>query len=247
MKIALGVEYFGKNFHGWQIQKSGLRTVQSVVESALSQVANHPVRVFCSGRTDSGVHAIEQVIHFETETIRTDRAWLFGGNVNLPSDVNFKWVKVVSDDFHARFSAFARSYKYKIHHHPVRSSLKADYYLWEPRPLNVEDMKVAADLLLGEHDFSCFRGSLCQAKSPIKTLESIEIIKTDDTILIKIKANAFLRHMVRNVVGTLLKIGRGEKEINWMLSVLQSKDRKQAGPTAEPQGLYFVKAYYHDL
>ena len=134
MKVALGVEYFGKNFHGWQVQKSGLRTVQSVVESALAKVANHPVRVFCSGRTDSGVHAVEQVIHFETDTIRTDRAWLFGGNVNLPSDVNFKWVKVVGDDFHARFSAIARSYKYKIHHHPVRSSLKADYYLWEPRP-----------------------------------------------------------------------------------------------------------------
>ena len=132
MKVALGVEYFGKNFHGWQIQKSELRTVQSVVESALSEVANHQVRVFCSGRTDSGVHAIEQVIHFETNTIRTERAWLFGGNVNLPSDVNFKWVRVVSDDFHARYSALARSYKYKIHHNPVRSSLKADYFLWEP-------------------------------------------------------------------------------------------------------------------
>ena len=115
------------------------------------------------------MHAIEQVIHFETETIRKDRAWLFGGNVNLPSDVNFKWVKMVSDDFHARFSAFARSYKYKIHHDPVRSSLKADYFLWEPRPLNIDDMKKAAASLVGEHDFSCFRGSLCQAKSPIKT------------------------------------------------------------------------------
>ena len=119
MKVALGVEYFGKNFHGWQVQQSGLRTVQSVVESSLSEVANHPVRVFCSGRTDSGVHAIEQVIHFETDTVRTERAWLFGGNVNLPSDVNFKWVKLASDDFHARFSTVARSYKYKIHHHPV--------------------------------------------------------------------------------------------------------------------------------
>ena len=148
MKVALGVEYFGKNFHGWQIQKSGLRTVQSVVEFALSQVANHQVRVFCSGRTDSGVHAVEQVIHFETNTIRTERAWLFGGNVNLPSDVNFKWVKVVSDDFHARFSTVARSYKYKIHHNPVRSSLKADYFLWEPRSLNIDDMKDAAVLLL---------------------------------------------------------------------------------------------------
>ena len=247
MKVALGVEYFGKNFHGWQVQKSDLRTVQSVVESALSQVANHPVRVFCSGRTDSGVHAVEQVIHFETDTIRTDRAWLFGGNVNLPSDVNFKWVKVVGDDFHARFSAIARSYKYKIHHHPVRSSLKADYYLWEPRPLNVKDMKAAADMLIGEHDFSCFRGSLCQAKSPIKTVEYIQIDSIEDELILNIKANAFLHHMVRNIVGTLLKIGRGEKTVEWMSQVLISKDRKKAGPTAEPQGLYFMKAYYKEI
>ena len=247
MKVTLGVEYFGKNFHGWQVQKSGLRTVQGVVESALSQVANHPVRVFCSGRTDSGVHAVEQVIHFETDTIRTDRAWLFGGNVNLHSDVNFKWVKFVSDDFHARFSAIARSYKYKIHHHPVRSSLKADYYLWEPRPLNVKDMKAAADMLIGEHDFSCFRGSLCQAKSPIKTVEYIQIDSIEDELILNIKANAFLHHMVRNIVGTLLKIGRGEKTVEWMSQVLMSKDRKKAGPTAEPQGLYFMKAYYKEI
>ena len=247
MKVALGVEYFGKNFHGWQIQKSALRTVQSVVESALSEVANHPVRVFCSGRTDAGVHAVEQVIHFETDTIRTDRAWLFGGNANLPSDVNFKWVAIVSDDFHARFSAFARSYQYKIYHHPVRSSLKADYYLWEPRELNVDDMKAAAALLLGEHDFSCFRGSLCQAKSPIKTIELIQIDRIEDNLILNIKANAFLHHMVRNIVGTLLKIGRGEKSVEWMSQVLESKDRKKAGPTAEPQGLYFMKAFYEEI
>ena len=247
MKVALGVEYFGKNFHGWQIQKSGLRTVQSEVESALSEVANHPVRVFCSGRTDAGVHAVEQIIHFETDTIRTDRAWLFGGNVNLPSDVNFKWVKIVSDDFHARFSAFARSYQYKIHHHPVRSSLKADYYLWEPRTLNVDDMNAAAALLLGEHDFSCFRGSLCQAKSPIKTIQIIQIDTIENELILNIKANAFLHHMVRNIVGTLLKIGRGEKSVEWMSQVLDSRDRKKAGPTAEPQGLYFMKAFYEEI
>ena len=247
MKVALGVEYFGKNFHGWQIQKSDLRTVQSEVELALSQVANHQVRVFCSGRTDSGVHAVEQVIHFETNTNRTDRAWLFGGNVNLPKDVNFKWVKVVSDDFHARFSAVARSYKYKIHHNPVRSSLKADYFLWEPRPLNVDDMKEAAALLVGEHDFSCFRGSLCQAKSPIKTVEYLEIDSFEDELILNIKANAFLHHMVRNIVGTLLKIGRGEKDVEWMSFVLASKDRKKAGPTAEPQGLYFIQAFYEEV
>ena len=247
MKIALGVEYLGTDFHGWQIQKSGLRTVQGVVEPALSKIANHPVRVFCSGRTDAGVHAQEQVIHFETQTTRTDGAWLFGGNANLPSDVNFKWAKEVNDDFHARFNAHARSYEYKIHHHPVRSSLKTGYYLWEPRSLNIDDMRKAAAFLLGEHDFSCFRGSMCQAKSPIKTIEYLQIDEIGDDLIIKVKANAFLHHMVRNLVGTLLKIGREEESPEWMLSVLNSKDRKQAGPTAEPQGLYFIKAFYQTL
>ena len=247
MKIALGVEYLGTDFHGWQIQKSGLRTVQGVVEPALSKIANHPVRVFCSGRTDAGVHAQEQVIHFETQTTRTDGAWLFGGNANLPSDVNFKWAKEVNDDFHARFNAHARSYEYKIHHHPVRSSLKTGYYLWEPRSLNIDDMRKAAAFLVGEHDFSCFRGSMCQAKSPIKTIEYLQIDEIGDDLIIKVKANAFLHHMVRNLVGTLLKVGRGEESPEWMLSVLDSKDRKEAGPTAEPQGLYFIKAHYQTL
>ncbi len=247
MKIALGVEYLGTDFHGWQIQKSGLRTVQGVVEPALSKIANHPVRVFCSGRTDAGVHAQEQVIHFETQTSRTDGAWLFGGNANLPSDVNFKWAKEVNDDFHARFNAHARSYEYKIHHHPVRSSLKTGYYLWEPRSLSIDDMRKAAAFLVGEHDFSCFRGSMCQAKSPIKTIEYLQIDEIGDDLIIKVKANAFLHHMVRNLVGTLLKVGRGEESTEWMLSVLASKDRKEAGPTAEPQGLYFIKAHYQNL
>ncbi len=247
MKIALGVEYLGTDFHGWQIQKSGLRTVQGVVEPALSKIANHPVRVFCSGRTDAGVHAQEQVIHFETQTTRTEGAWLFGGNANLPSDVNFKWVKEVNDDFHARFNAYARSYEYKIHHHPIRSSLKTGYYLWEPRSLNIDDMKKAAAFLVGEHDFSCFRGSMCQAKSPIKTIEYLQIDEIGDDLIIKVKANAFLHHMVRNIVGTLLKIGREEEKPEWMLLVLDSKDRKEAGPTAEPQGLYFIKAHYQTL
>ena len=247
MKIALGVEYLGTDFHGWQIQKSGLRTVQGVVEPALSKIANHPVRVFCSGRTDAGVHAQEQVIHFETQTTRTEGAWLFGGNANLPNDVNFKWAKEVNDDFHARFNAHARSYEYKIHHHPVRSSLKTGYYLWEPRSLNIDDMRKAAAFLVGEHDFSCFRGSMCQAKSPIKTIEYLQIDEIGDDLIIKVKANAFLHHMVRNLVGTLLKIGREEESPEWMLSVLASKDRKEAGPTAEPQGLYFVKAHYQNI
>ena len=247
MKIALGVEYLGTHFHGWQIQKSGIRTVQLVVESALSKVADHPVRVFCSGRTDAGVHAKEQVIHFETKSLRENKAWLFGGNVNLPADVNFTWAKEVADDFHARFNAYAKAYEFKILNHPVRSALNADSHLWEPRELDIDKMQKAADLLLGEHDFSCFRDSLCQAKSPIKAIEYLRIGKIDNTVLLEVKANAFLHHMVRNITGTLLKVGRGERDVGWVQEVLDSQDRRKAGPTAEPQGLYFIKAFYENL
>ncbi len=247
MKLALGVEYLGTNFHGWQLQKSGIRTVQQVVEEALSSIANEPIRVFCSGRTDAGVHAIEQIIHFETNVKREDKAWLFGGNVNLPHDVNFKWAKQVNDDFHARFNAHARQYHYKIHNTPVRSALIGSHSLWEPRELNITAMSAAAEYLLGEHDFSSFRGSLCQAKSPIKTIEFVRLTQTDNEILLDIKANAFLHHMVRNIVGTLLKVGRGEKPIEWAQEVLEAKDRKEAGATAPPQGLYFLKAFYNSL
>jgi len=247
MKLALGVEYLGTNFHGWQLQKSGIRTVQLVVESALSKVADQPIRVYCSGRTDAGVHALEQVIHFETDVNREDKSWLFGGNVNLPSDVNFVWVKRVKDDFHARFNAIARQYQYKIHNTRVRSSLLASHSLWEPRELDIDAMNKAKECLLGEHDFSAFRGSLCQAKSPIKNIEYIKLINNKHEITIEIKANAFLHHMVRNIVGTLLKVGRGERTVDWMNEVLDSKSRKQAGATAEPQGLYFVKAFYNEI
>ena len=245
MKLALGVEYLGTQFHGWQLQKSGIRTVQLVVEEALSKVADKKIRVHCSGRTDAGVHALEQVIHFETDVKRENKAWLYGGNVNLPSDVNFKWVRSVEDEFHARFDAFARQYYYKIHNTNVRSSLLASRSLWEPRKLNIELMNLAAKRLIGEHDFSSFRGNLCQAKSPIKNIEHIIFTKNGSNITLDIKANAFLHHMVRNIVGTLLKVGREEKDIEWVSEVLESKQRSKAGPTAEPQGLYFVKAFYN--
>jgi tRNA pseudouridine38-40 synthase len=247
MKIALGVEYMGSDFYGWQLQKSGIRTVQQVVEKALSNIADHPVRVFCSGRTDAGVHAIEQVIHFETSVGREDKAWLFGGNVKLPHDVNFVWVKRVDENFHARFNAHARRYHYKIHNTPVRSALVAKHTLWEPRTLDTEAMSKSAEYLLGKHDFSAFRSSLCQAKSPIKTIEFIKLTKHGNEILLDIKANAFLHHMVRNIIGTLLKVGRDEKSVEWVKEVLDSKQRKQIGPTTPPQGLYFIKAFYPNL
>ncbi|SFV85010.1 tRNA pseudouridine synthase A [hydrothermal vent metagenome] len=246
-KIAMGVEYMGTDFHGWQLQKSGIRTVQQEVENALSIVANHPVRVFCSGRTDAGVHAVEQVIHFETTADREDDAWLFGGNVNLPADVNFTWAKRVNNDFHARFGAHARRYNYKIYNTKVRSAIIDKHSLWEPRDLDIDAMQKASKYLLGEHDFSSFRGSLCQAKSPVKTIEFIHLTKEGDKILLDIKANAFLHHMVRNIVGTLLKIGRGERPIEWIQEVLNAKDRTKAGATAQPQGLYFIKAFYSNF
>jgi len=247
MRLALGVEYNGTHFHGWQLQEEGVRTVQGEIERALSIVANHPVRVFCAGRTDAGVHAIEQVIHFETNAVRSDKSWVFGCNVNLPHDVNVLWVKEVSDDFHARFDAVARSYEYRILNTEVRSSLNSDFVLWEPRKIDLEKFKEAAKILVGEHDFSSFRGHLCQAKSPIKNIEFIDIDMRESLIIINIKSNAFLHHMVRNIVGTLLKVGRMEEKPSWVEEVLGKKDRKFAGPTARPEGLYFKKAFYKNL
>jgi len=247
MRLALGVEYNGTHFHGWQLQEEGVRTVQGEIERALSIVANHPVRVFCAGRTDAGVHAIEQVIHFETDAVRSFKSWVFGCNVNLPHDVNVLWVKEVSDDFHARFDAIARSYEYRILNTEVRSSLNSDFVLWEPRKIDLEKFKEAAKILVGEHDFSSFRGHLCQAKSPIKNIEFIDIDMRESLIIINIKSNAFLHHMVRNIVGTLLKVGRMEEKSSWVEEVLGKKDRKFAGPTARPEGLYFKKAFYKNL
>jgi tRNA pseudouridine38-40 synthase len=247
MRLALGVEYMGTNFNGWQIQKTKTRTVQQVVEYALSKIANHPVRVFCSGRTDTGVHAIEQIIHFDTKTHRENNAWLFGGNINLPCDVNFKWVKKVDDNFHARFDAYSRKYHYKIYNSPTRSAIKSAHFLWEPIKLDITAMKKSTKYLIGKHDFSAFRSSKCQAKSPIKTIKFININQNDNEILLEIEADAFLHHMVRNIVGTLIKIGKKEKDPKWIKQVLDSKQRKLAGVTAKPQGLYFVKSSYKEL
>ncbi|SFV59496.1 tRNA pseudouridine synthase A [hydrothermal vent metagenome] len=245
MIIALGVEYKGTNFHGWQIQKEGIRTVQAEVEKALSIIATHPVRVFCAGRTDAGVHAKEQVIHFDTQQVRPDTAWVLGANAYLPNDICFLWAKVVDNDFHARFSALAREYKYCIINNKIRPSIFNDLVLWEPRKLNIEKMQESLQYLLGEHDFSSFRSSLCQAKSPIKTIIKINLDIKNERITLNLKANAFLHHMVRNIVGTMLKIGREEKPIIWMKEVLEAKDRSKAGMTAPPNGLYFIKAFYH--
>ena len=244
MKIALGVEYDGKHFHGWQIQQEGVRTVQLCLEQAIARVANHDVRLFCAGRTDTGVHAVGQVAHFESEAIRTERQWLLGINVNLPNDISINWVKFVDDDFHARFSAISRYYRYFIWNRPTRSALLTGKVNWTHYDLDHEVMQQAALDLVGTHDFSSYRALQCQAKSPIKTLHKLQVQRNGDIIVLKLHANAFLHHMVRNIAGVLITIGRHERPVDWAAEVLSYRDRTLGGVTAVPDGLYFEAVEY---
>ncbi len=243
MRYAVGVEYDGTSFHGWQIQV-GVRTVQEQIQNALTIVANHPVKVQCAGRTDTGVHAFGQVIHFDSDSKRSNRNWLLGTNVNLPGDVNINWIKQVQDEFHARFSAISRSYRYVIYNGFTRSSVWRNRVVWERRPLDLALMQMAAESLIGTHDFSSFRAIGCQAKSPIRTLSRLEISKDGDIISIELEANAFLHHMVRNIAGVLISIGCGDKPVDWAREVLEHKNRTLGGITAPPQGLYLTGVGY---
>ena len=244
MRIAAGIEYDGSNFCGWQLQKDAVRTVQGAVETALGKVANHQVRVTCAGRTDTGVHATEQVIHFDTDVERDERAWVFGTNANLPKDVVVLWAKPVSEDFHARFSAERRAYRYVIFTREVRPTFLAYRVTWHYRPLDVERMQAAGNYLLGEHDFSSYRAVACQAKSPVRTLHKLHVTAQGPFIFIDVEANAFLHHMVRNIAGVLMAIGEGEKPVEWSREVLHAKDRALGGVTAPPYGLYLTKVGY---
>ena len=243
MRIAMGVEYDGTVFCGWQYQDH-CRSVQQAVEEALSQVADHPVRTVCAGRTDTGVHATAQVIHFDTEAVRPEHAWVMGGNVNLPRAVSLRWARVVDEDFHARYSAVARTYRYLILNRGQRPALLRRRVCWEHRPLDAERMQAAGELLLGEHDFSAFRAAGCQAKHPVRTIERLRVARHGELIRIDVTANAFLHHMVRNIAGTLIKVGRGERPVAWVGEVLAGRDRTAAGITAPPEGLYFVQVVY---
>lgn len=243
MKIALGIEYDGSGFRGWQTQAE-VRTVQDCVEVALSRVAAHPVKVFCAGRTDAGVHACTQVVHFETTAVRSLRAWTLGANANLPPEIGVLWARMVPDKFHARFSATARAYRYLIANRATRGALWARHVAWECRPLAVEPMARAAQFLLGEHDFSSFRAAGCQAHHPQRTIRRIEVARVQEFVTLEIQANAFLQHMVRNIVGALLEIGRGEREVVWMQELLLARDRRRGGVTAPPSGLYFLGVEY---
>lgn len=243
-RIALGVEYNGSAFSGYQMQAHGTRTVQEELEKALSKVANEPIRVTCAGRTDTGVHATGQVVHFDTTVQRELKAWMLGGNTNLPGDVSIHWVREVSDSFSARFSAISRSYQYILFNRRTRPAVFQHNVAWLYEELNEEAMNSAAQLLLGEHDFSAFRSSRCQANHAVRTMQSITVKRKDHYVILDITANAFLHHMVRNIMGSLLVIGRGEQSVEWMQTILQGLDRKQAGITASPAGLYLVNVEY---
>ncbi len=242
-RIALGIEYEGSAYHGWQIQPNQ-NTVQGQLHRALSQVADMPVEVVCAGRTDVGVHAKGQVVHFDTTVKRSLDAWVRGANSFLPKDIVVQWARDVPDTFHARYSAKSRSYEYVIYNHPTRSALYARFTTWHRYPLNHKLMSEAAQYLIGTHDFSAFRDADCQAKTPTRTIQALTITRDNDFIKISITANAFLHHMVRNIVGVLLPIGAGQKPITWAKEVLESRDRKQAGITAPSQGLTLMQVNY---
>lgn len=245
MRVVLGVEYDGSHFHGWQSQP-GLRTVQGVIEKALSKVADHEVKIHSAGRTDTGVHASGQVIHFDTLAERNLQAWVYGGNSNLPKDVSLLWAKQVGEDFHARFNATSRHYRYIIYNHPIRTSLYNQTVTWQYRPLDVELMHEAAQAFIGEHDFTSFRTLACQSKSPFRNLTEFTVRRRGDLVILDVKANAFLHHMVRNLTGVLLNIGSGKRDVSWARQVLEAKDRQLGAETAPPYGLYLVNVQYPD-
>ncbi len=243
MRIALGIEYDGSAFSGWQLQDDA-RTVQGCVEDALSKVADHPVRVACAGRTDAGVHGIGQVAHFDTEATRTMRSWVCGANANLPKQISVTWAQQVEDDFHARFCALRRRYRYVILTRPVRPTFLAGRVSWDYRALDERRMAEAGAYLIGEHDFSSYRALACQAKSPVRTVHRLDVTRQGELIFIDIEANAFLHHMVRNIAGVLMAIGAGEREPSWAHEVLEMRDRTLGGVTAPPHGLYLMEVGY---
>ncbi len=247
MRIAAGVEYDGRAFAGWQRQtQAGLRTVQGEIEKALSRIAMEKVAVYCAGRTDAGVHALGQVIHFDTGAKRTERAWLLGTNSFLPDDVKLTWVKPVAAHFHARYLALGRAYRYLVHNRSGRSALWHGRTIEWPVPLDIDKMNQAARILHGEHDFSSFRGRFCQAKTPVKLLRQLEVNRRGHWVIIDAEASGFLHNMVRNMAGTLLAIGSGKKPVDWMNEVLHSRERAAAGETVPGYGLYFMHARFAD-
>lgn len=243
MRYALGIEYDGKNYCGWQRQKNVV-SVQQKLEQALSKIADEPIEVICAGRTDTGVNATNQVVHFETNKIRKDVAWTLGVNTHLPKDIAVTWVTAVSDEFHARFSATARRYRYIIYNYRLRPAILSNGISHYHYPLDEKLMQQGAQHLVGRHDFTSFRTVHCQSHSPIRTIHHCEITRQGDFIIVDVKANAFLHHMVRNIVGSLMRVGQSQQTTRWIKEVLEQKNRCLAGATALPEGLYFVGVDY---
>ncbi|KAE9540254.1 tRNA pseudouridine(38-40) synthase TruA [Ursidibacter maritimus] len=243
MKIALGIEYDGSRYYGWQRQQN-VDSVQQKLEEALSIIANSPCEVFCAGRTDAGVHGTGQVVHFETSANRALQSWCFGTNTHLPPDIAVKWAVAVPDDFHARFSATARRYRYIIYNHKLRSAILpfgVSHYYHE---LDADKMHQAGQYLLGENDFSSFRAAQCQSHTPWRNIHHLKVSRQSDYIIVDIQANAFVHHMVRNIVGSLIEVGQGKQSIEWIKWLLAQRDRTLAAPTAKAEGLYLVDVTY---
>lgn len=244
-RYALCVEYAGGNYRGWQTQKEkDVPTIQETVEQALSKIANEPVTVICAGRTDARVSGTYQIIHFDTAAERNERAWVMGTNTKLPDDIAIRWAKQVDHEFHARFSALERRYRYLIYSAPVKPALLSKGVTWTHKQLDVGRMQQAADYLIGEHDFTSYRAIACQAHSPVREVREMNVYRAGELIVIDVRANAFLHHMIRNFAGVLMKIGAGEAEPVWAQQVLEARDRTQGGVTAPPFGLYFVDVKY---
>jgi tRNA pseudouridine38-40 synthase len=242
-RMAFGLQYHGGSFNGWQTQRDRC-TVQDVLEKALAEFIQAPVQTTAAGRTDAGVHALGQVVHIDSPVERAEYSWVRGVNALLPPTVALQWAKPLPAAFHARFSAFERVYHYWLYVNPVRSPLLTGQAGWSWAPLDVELMRAAAQYLVGDHDFSAFRSSECQAKSPLKRVHAIELARTGDYIYVRFRANAFLHHMVRNIMGCLIAVGRGRRPVAWLHDVLEQRDRRLAAPTFMADGLYLAEVKY---